>query len=104
MTNTREEKRAYWAEVVKKWKESGETRSKYCRRHHLKPHQLIYRIQVEESKNRTKPMPTTKGFVALQVTETHTPGITLRMPNGLQIEGVHAGNLAVIREIIGWQA
>jgi len=102
MPSSREEKRVYWASHVKEWKASGETQSCYCRRHRLKAHQLSYWKQVLESNSSTEHTPTYSGFVAVQVADPHPQGLTIRLPNGLCLEGVHAENLAVARDLIGW--
>jgi len=102
MPSTREEKRVYWASHVKEWKASGETQSGYCRRHRLKAHQLSYWKQVFESNSSTEQTPTCSGFVAVQVADPHPQGLTIRLPNGLRLEGVHAENLVVVRAVISW--
>ena len=103
MMNTKKSKRHYWANHIKDWKASGETQSHYCRHHDLKPHQLTYWKQVFKSQPQTAQASSSNGFVTLKVTDTATPDVTLHLPNGLRVDGIHAGNLAVIREIIGWQ-
>ena len=102
-------KRAYWANHIKQWNTSGQTQSEYCRRHQLKLHQLVYWKQVFSNTPKPKvkkPVNTLSGgFVAMQLTpatEPPAPDLTLQLPNGLRIEGVHASNLAVIQEIIRW--
>jgi len=105
MTNTREEKRAYWSRLVKEWQASGETQSNYCRRHKLKLHQLIYWKQLFDGKTRIKKDQSSSDFVSVKMTENSVPqGLTLRLPNGLQLDGIHTNNLALVREIIGWQS
>lgn len=105
--DTKAEKRAYWANHIKQWNESGETQSHYCRRHQLKLHQLVYWKQVfgNTPKPKVKKPINTGGFIAVQLTPaTDSPAqdLTLQLPNGLRIEGVHASNLAIIQEIIRW--
>lgn len=102
MTNKREAKRSYWDTHVKAWRRSDETQRGYCHRHDLKLHQLVYWIGVCEAKPLTATKPTTNGFAAVHVANSHPQGLTIRLPNGLCLEGVHTGNLAETREIIGW--
>ena len=101
--NEKEERREYGSKHVRDWQASGETRSGYCRLHDLKAHQLTYWIKaVEPTRLPTEKMPG-KGFVAVHVTEPHaTGGLTIRLPNGVRLEGVHGGNLTVIRDLLGW--
>lgn len=104
MSHTREEKRAYWANHVKAWKESGETQRNYCLQQHLKPHQLTYWKQVFEP--HSEPMPTATGFIPVQVASSpsQAQGLTVRLRGGVCIEGVHAGNLTATRALIEWLA
>ena len=37
-----EQKRIYWKQHIESWQETGLTQTEYCRRHNLKPHQLVY--------------------------------------------------------------
>ncbi len=104
MTNNREEKRNHWANHVMAWRRSGQTQRDYCRRHDLKLHQLTYWIRVFEAKPCVAQTSTANGFVAVQVADSPAQGLTIRLPNGLRLEGVHAGNLVVTREIIEWLA
>ena len=101
MTNTRAGKRSYWSKHVKQWKTSGETKSNYSRRHNLKPYQLTYWIQVFESQPQTENGSPSKGFVAVQVSDTSIQVLTVKLPNGLTLEGIHASNLDVTRALIG---
>ncbi len=106
MTNKLTEKRDYWANHVKAWKASGETQSSYCRRHQLKPHQMTYWKSIFENDTQTAQADArlSNGFVSVQMAARPIPqGLTIRLPNGLQLEGVHIDNLTLIQEIIGWQ-
>jgi len=104
MKMTKDEKRAYWAKHIEAWKASGETRSDYCRIHRLKPHQLSYWNQVYRSKLHGKQVSSPRGFVAVQVSNPRNRDLIVELPNGLRLEGVHADNLPVIREIIRWSS
>lgn len=104
MKNTKVAKRVYWAKHVEDWKASGESQSRYCRRNSLNTYQLTYWAQVLKSKPIAIRSKAAKGFVAVQVTTptTQAHGLTIRLPNGIQLEGVSTGNLAVVREMMGW--
>lgn len=101
MTKTIEEKRAYWAEHAKKWKESGESKRSYALRNNLRPDQLGYWVQVFEAKPQTSNKTESKGFVAVSVTTPADQGLTVKLPNGLILEGVHSANLDITRALIG---
>jgi len=102
MTITKEQKRAHWVSVVQDWKSSGDSQSRYCQRHNIKPHQLTYWAQVSNSTQRPEPSKNHNGFVALPIPDIQSPGLTIRLPNGLQLEGVTPSNLTVVQRIIEW--
>ncbi len=104
MMNTKATKRAYWAKHVEDWKASGDSQSRYCRQHDLKPYQLTYWVQAFKMSPHATRSKGSKGFVSVQIPTptSHTPGLTIRLPNSIRLEGVSAGNLSVVREIIGW--
>lgn len=101
MADTRAKKRAYWANHVGAWKVSGQTQSGYCRQHSLKPHQLTYWVRVFKDEPEAVPV-TPARFVPVQLASPGSHGLTLHLSNGLRLEGIHAGNLSVVREIVGW--
>jgi len=104
MTDTREEKRAYWAHHVKAWQDSGETQRRYCQHHHLKPHRLTYWHQVFKPRPETTSTPARSGFLPVHVSSPAAQGLIVRFPNGVRIEGIQSDTLALTREIIGWLA
>jgi len=105
MDISKKEKRAFWAHHVKAWQASGSSRSAYCRHHDLKLHQLIYWISTLDAnvivKPRASPVAASSGFIPVRVTPS-PQSLTVRLPNGIRIEGVGAANLSVIREMMGW--
>ena len=47
--SNRAEKRSYWADQIRRWRESGLTQVAYCRLHEVNRHRLIYwRKQLSE--------------------------------------------------------
>jgi len=104
MTITKEEKRARWATVINEWKASGESQRRYCQIHNIKPHQLTYWAQVSRSAQHAVKAKNHSGFVAVQIPDTQPAGLTIRLPNGLQLDGVTPSNLAIVQQIIGWRS
>jgi len=104
VTITKEQKRARWAKVIKQWKESGESQSRYCQIHNIKLHQLTYWAQVSKPAHRAEASENHSGFVSVQIPDSQPVGLTIRLPNGLQLEGVTLSNLGVVQQIIGWSS
>jgi len=105
MIDTKEGKRAHWANIIKEWKGTGITQSRYCREHNIKPHLLTYWAQVFSQKTNIHPKPNIdNGFVAISVSDNLPASLTLKFPNGLKLEGIRVENLSMVREIIGWSS
>ena len=104
MKTTKVTKRTYWAKQVEEWKASGDSQSRYCRRNNLNTYQLTYWAQVFKSKPKAIRSKAAKGFVAVEITAPTpaTQGLMIRLPNGIQLEGVSTGNLAVVRAMMDW--
>ena len=100
MTKTMAEKREYWANHAKNWKASGESKRSYAHRHNLRADQLGYWVQVFEAKPQTRNKAEAKGFVAVSVTTPGVEDLSIKLPNGLRLEGIHAGNLDLTRTLI----
>ena len=102
MNNARKEKRAWWANHIKAWKASGKTQSGYCRQHQIKPHQLIYWKQVFETGS--EQVPASSGFIPVQVasSQPRSQGLTVRLSNGVCVEGIQTDNLTITQTLIEW--
>ncbi len=101
MTGTREEKRTYWVRYVKAWKASGETQRSYCQQH-----QLAYWNQARKPGPETTSTPVSNGFLPVHVNSptVQSPGLSIRFPSGVRVEGIQSDTLALTREIIEWLA
>lgn len=100
----KEEKRRYWEDHVNQWQSSGESQSNYCRQHQLHLHQFTYWKQALDGKS-SKAVATSAGFVKVEVIpapQLSTQRLSIRLPNGIHIEGANADNLPMIQEIMGW--
>ncbi len=100
------EKREFWANHVKKWRDSGLTQADYCQQHQLKSHQLTYWKQVFQDVPSVNNTDSSKNaFIAVQVTQPthlHEQSLVIELPNGSRITGIHESNLNVVQAIIRW--
>lgn len=87
-------KAAQWRSHIQAWQQSGLSQARYCQQHEL----VLCRFVYWRRKLRDRPQPSS-GFV--QVTPRATSeSLSVRLPSGLEIRGVDAGNLAVVTELL----
>lgn len=99
-------KREFWEDHIKCWKASSQTQSHYCRLHQLKIHQLLYWKKIlRDLPSTTNTDSKNSGFISITVKPSPPTAQTLvlELSNGVRITGIHAGNLNVIQDIIGWK-
>lgn len=91
------EKRKFWENHIKAWRESGVTQAEYCRRNNLKNHRWWYwRKRISHSAD-----PDIK-FVPLQFPsgKISRHGVNVITPNGYRIEIDHGFDLSKLRQLI----
>jgi hypothetical protein len=89
-----------WEEHVKSWQASGLPMSRYCQQHDLAVHQFGYYKRKFTSLS-TAPIKSNTGFAQVIMSgDKSSQGLTLRLTNGLLIEGVCAHNLPLVRSLI----
>jgi len=104
-TDKKAEKYTYWSGHINQWKTSGASQSRYCRDHKLVYHQFTYWKQLLCPSK--KPRASAGGFIAVPLAQELPPrtfGLTLQLPNGYRIEGIHPDNITLIRDIMQWQS
>ena len=105
-------KRLYWSNHIKQWQTSGKTQSDYCQQHQLKLHQLHYWRRVFKdapaSQAGGNDHPVSNGFSPVQLvqpSDSNNPfDLTIELPNGLCIKGIHADNFDLVQAIIRSQS
>ena len=91
----------YWQSHFVRWRESGLTQSEYCRQAQLSRHRFKYwrnKLDATVKRRRKKPK---SGFVPVQVRgSTSEAGLSLRLANGMELRGIDAGNVELVRRVI----
>jgi len=92
---------AYWHQQVDHWQASGLSQAQFCKTHQLTYHRFIYWRQKIESvegsqivKNRTG------GFASVTVHPQRETELSLSLPNGMVVRGIHAGNVRVLSQLL----
>ena len=101
----RSERTHYWQQQIDTWDRSGLSGAAFCKRSALSYNQFAYwrrKLQEPDEAAESEPSP---GFVRVrQATSVNEPDeLTLTLPSGVTITGLHAGNVtllgAVLREL-----
>jgi len=91
----------FWQAHVKAWQLSGRSQKTYCKAHDLNYPQFVYWRrkfrQVEETDRRG----CSTGFIpATYVGAKTAEGLAVVLPNGVELRGVNADNLAVVEQLL----
>jgi hypothetical protein len=89
---------AFWQRHVTQWRNSGVSRVAYCQQCSLSYHQMVYWIKKVEAAAEGE---SSSGFVAVAVsTDVRDSGLTLRLPNGMKIEGINDRSIQYVGKLI----
>ncbi|WP_461522086.1 IS66 family insertion sequence element accessory protein TnpA [Porticoccus sp.] len=98
---TQEERAHFWQEQITDWQTSGLSGQAFCKRQNLVYHRFVY-WRSKHSRTRSGQSASTTGFVSVtQAPPAHSDhALTLALPNGLSITGIHAGNVELLGSIL----
>jgi len=98
------ERTLYWQQQFNDWRDSGLSGAAFCRQRVLSYHQFVYwRRKLEGSAKVSTPDGVSgAGFARVtQVPPSQESGdLTLRLPGGMAITGLHAGNVDLLAAIL----
>ena len=95
-------RQAHWQGHMERWQQSGQSQKAYCREQDLSYFRFQYwrrklREDEQQDGQRTKP----SGFVSVATTRSGLPcGLSLVLPNGMQLRGISADNLTVVERLL----
>ena len=95
-------RRTYWQGQMERWQQSGKSQQAYCREHDLSYFRFQYwrrklREDEQQAVQRTRP----SGFVPVAAAGSGAhPGLCVVLPNGAQLRGISADNLAVVEHLL----
>ena len=99
----------FWQAEIANWQASGQTGPNYCQQRDLVYHQFVYwrrkllesELTPSEHASGNPPAGFTRVTQASQpLASASDSGITLKLPSGIAISGLHAGNLSVLSGIL----
>jgi hypothetical protein len=97
-----------WEVRLDIWSKSGLSKSAYCKRDGINYHQMIYWSRKLSSRSNTKPMTgvrkpeSSSGFAAVAPPQQNPlKGVSIRLPNGIEIFGIEEQRIGpIVNQII----
>lgn len=98
---SRQERRAYWQQQVADWDATDLSAAAFCRQRSLTYHQFLYwRQQLSLQEGSTAE--SVAGFTRVtQVEQSLSTELSVILPGGIRIAGLHAGNVNLLGAILG---
>jgi hypothetical protein len=89
-----------WCQHIHDWEQSGQSRKQFCRDRGLSYHRLCY---WQRKLSQSQQASDSSGFVAVtcRTAPATAEGLSIRLPNGLVVQGITAGNVAVVQQLLG---
>ena len=95
-------RRDYWQSQIEAWRASGQSQQAFCRRHDLNYAQFVYWRRKFEQSTASSSAKAASGFVTVVPTMSAVEsGLSLVLPNGVELRGVEASNLDVVLRLLG---
>lgn len=93
----------FWHEQIRAWQVSGLSGQAFCKQHDLSYHRFVYwRKKQQDTTGAERPAHAT-GFAQVTTRNQLTgaqAGLTLSLPNGMSISGLHADNIGLLGTIL----
>ena len=92
---------AFWQRHMSQWRESGLSKAAYCQQYSLVYHQMVYWCS-KEAKDPNDTKGASSDFIAVNVTSAVSApyALSIRLPNGIRIEGVNECSVSLIGRLI----
>ena len=90
-----------WLPHIEAWEKSGQSQAAYCRENGLVHTRFTYwklKLRPTAPSHEADPAP---GFVPVRVLGQAPAGLTLRLPNGVTVEGISDDNLSLAQRLAG---
>ena len=89
----------YWQQTLAEWTASGLSGAAFCKQHSLTYHQFVYWRRKLRGPGES---PSRAGFarVAPVAHDDAADGLTVSLPGGVSITGLHAGNIALLGAVL----
>ncbi len=92
----------FWQSRIAAWQQSGLTQKAYCEQQELRYSTFGY--WVRKLRRAAEPATEKKGAGFVPVIPATVQPTDLSLPNGLEIRGIEANNLCLVRDLLGMLA
>ena len=93
-------RRDYWQSQVEAWRLSGQSQRAFCRLHDLSHAKFVYWRRRFQRSTAPSPSKATSGFVTV-LPAAAADGLSVVLPNGIELRGVESSNLDVVLRLLG---
>lgn len=90
---------AQWRPHLEAWENSGQSQAAYCREHGLIKSRFTYWKRKLKPAAPGNPDKSGSGFVPVRVLDSQAPGLILRLPNGIALEGIRGDNFQLAQQL-----
>lgn len=97
MTNL--ERTHFWQKQIATWQASGLSGQRFCKQNNLSYHQFVYWRRKQDKPPSSQPDSAT-GFTKVTSVAPMQEELTLTLPSGLSITGIHTGNVELLGAIL----
>ena len=92
---------AFWQKTLSDWQESGVSGAAFCKQQSLSYHRFVYwRRKLNGSTNIKKALPSGFARAAPVPKGQAKDGLTVTLPGGVSITGLHAGNIELLGMVL----
>jgi hypothetical protein len=91
----------YWQSQIDAWQASGLSQQAFCREHSLNYPQFVYWRRKFRLAATGEPAANTTFVPVMTATCVPEGGLSLSLPNGVQLHGIDRSNLEVVLQLLG---
>ena len=93
---------AHWRPLVDAWRNSAQSQRAFCRQQDLSYEQFVYwRRKFEQRANGTGRRPSSALVPVIYQPEVAEHGLSLVLPNGIEVRGIGLNNLPLVEQLLG---
>lgn len=91
----------YWRQQIDEWQVSGQSQQAFCKTHDLNYHRFLYWRRKFEGQSRAHRNPSSSALVPVIYQQpSATTGLSLVLPNGLELHGLSEDNLSLVQQLL----
>ena len=91
----------YWQQQVDTWRVSGQSQQAFCKAHELSYHRFVYWRRKFEGRSTENQIRSSSALVPVTYRRPTTGGgLSLVLPNGLELSGLSEDNLSLVQQLL----